>query len=149
MDVRRMAVREAAECLGISADGVRQRIRRGSLESEKDEIGRVYVWLYEPHTEDDERTIQRSDIEEELRERIRHLEELLERRDQEIRRTHQLLGETLSQLRALNPPEPPQEPPEQAGEVDVPGETTETEALTSEPRRGFWRRLFGGKRGRG
>jgi DNA primase len=42
---RRTTVREAAEELGISEDAVRQRIRRGSLESEKDDDGRIYIWL--------------------------------------------------------------------------------------------------------
>ena len=57
---RRVGVKQAAEVLGISSEGVRQRIRRGSLASEKDTDGRVYVFIdkdatngapYEPSTE--------------------------------------------------------------------------------------------------
>ena len=40
-----MDVKQAAEALGISSEGVRQRIRRGTLEADKDTDGRVYVWL--------------------------------------------------------------------------------------------------------
>src|SRR5215204_1393109 len=37
--------KQAAEMLGISSEGIRQRIRRGTLGSEKDTDGRVYVFL--------------------------------------------------------------------------------------------------------
>ena len=40
-----MDVKQAAEVLNISSEGVRKRIKRGSLEAEKDSDGKVYVWL--------------------------------------------------------------------------------------------------------
>jgi hypothetical protein len=40
-----LTVGEAAEILGTSVDIVRMRIRRGSVQSEKDSDGRVYVWV--------------------------------------------------------------------------------------------------------
>jgi excisionase family DNA binding protein len=42
---QRLTVQEAAEVLGTSVDAVRMRVRRGSLESEKDPDGRVQVWV--------------------------------------------------------------------------------------------------------
>jgi len=45
MTSQRLAVQEAAEVLGTSVDAVRMRVRRGSLASEKDPDGRVYVWV--------------------------------------------------------------------------------------------------------
>ena len=45
MTSRRLTVQEAAEVLGTSVDAVRMRVRRGSLESEKDPDARVYVWV--------------------------------------------------------------------------------------------------------
>jgi hypothetical protein len=42
---RRLTAQEAAEVLGTSVDAVRMRARRGSLLSEKDPDGRVYVWV--------------------------------------------------------------------------------------------------------
>jgi hypothetical protein len=42
---RRLTVQEAAEVLGTSVDAVKMRVRRGSLESEKDSDARVYVWV--------------------------------------------------------------------------------------------------------
>jgi excisionase family DNA binding protein len=43
MTSQRLTVQEAAEVLGTSVDAVRMRVRRGSLPSEKDSDGRVYV----------------------------------------------------------------------------------------------------------
>src|SRR3954470_7521294 len=44
----RFTVSEAAEILGITAEAVRQRVRRGTLPSERDEVGSVFVFLT-PH----------------------------------------------------------------------------------------------------
>jgi hypothetical protein len=43
--VRRMPLKEAAAVLGISKDAVRQRVRRDTLQADKGEDGRVYVYL--------------------------------------------------------------------------------------------------------
>src|SRR5215216_524524 len=51
MTSRRLTVQEAAEVLGTSVDAVRMRIRRGSIESEKDPDGRVHVWVNGDSTE--------------------------------------------------------------------------------------------------
>ena len=40
-----MPLKEAAAVLGVSKDAVRQRVRRGTLRSDKGEDGRVYVYL--------------------------------------------------------------------------------------------------------
>jgi excisionase family DNA binding protein len=48
---RRLTVQEAAEVLGTSVDAVRMRVRRGTLESEKDPDGRVHVWVNGDSTE--------------------------------------------------------------------------------------------------
>jgi len=40
-----MSTSEAASALGISPDAVRKRASRGLLDSEKDEGGRLYIWL--------------------------------------------------------------------------------------------------------
>jgi hypothetical protein len=96
--------------LGISPDGVRMRVTRGSMESEKDESGRVWVWLEPPHADPRDRNRggeQHSGTSEEvesLREQVGYLRSVIDQRDTELQRAHQLLGESLSQLRALSPP---------------------------------------------
>lgn len=99
-----MTIKEAGGHFGISPDGVRQRVRRGNLESERGDDGRVYVWVNTAVQNSDSVGERRTPVEDELRERIESLERQLERRDEEIQRAHQLLGEGLSQLRALNAP---------------------------------------------
>jgi excisionase family DNA binding protein len=51
MTSQRLTVQEAAEVLGTSVDAVRMRVRRGSLESEKDHDGRVHVWVHDDSSE--------------------------------------------------------------------------------------------------
>jgi len=45
MDRRRLDVKQAAQVLGVSTDAIHKRVRRGTLDSDKDEDGRVYVYL--------------------------------------------------------------------------------------------------------
>jgi chromosome segregation ATPase len=42
---RALTVADAAGALGITQDAVRKRIRRGTIQSEKDESGRIYVYV--------------------------------------------------------------------------------------------------------
>jgi hypothetical protein len=51
-DVRRVSVKEAARLLDTTEHAIRQRLYRGSLESEKDESGSVVVLLPEHLVED-------------------------------------------------------------------------------------------------
>ena len=53
---RRYTVNEAAEVLGISAEAVRARIKRGTLHKEKDADGTVYVRMNGDHTHPNDRT---------------------------------------------------------------------------------------------
>lgn len=164
MTIQRMSVREASEHLGIGPDGVRQRIRRGTLESEKDSDGKVYVWMDTAVREHDIVGVHRTGVEDELRERISSLERQLERRDEELQRAHQLLGESLSQMRALNAPATPAASPDEAGaepsertresheeppqrdenpDEGYPSDESTPESQTAS-RRPWWKRIFGG-----
>jgi len=96
-------VKQAAEALGISSEGIRQRIRRGSLESEKDTDGRVYVFIdeeaangtpYEPSTDD---VVLR------LENEVEFLRKELATRDAEIQRRDAVLLSLSEGLKALNP----------------------------------------------
>jgi excisionase family DNA binding protein len=41
----RVTIQEAAYRLGVKEDAIRKRIQRGSMQHEKAEDGRVYVWV--------------------------------------------------------------------------------------------------------
>jgi excisionase family DNA binding protein len=64
-DVRaeaRMSVEEAARNLGIKEESVRKRIRRGKMRSEKDEAGRLYVYVDASNTVPDEHVDEPEDL---------------------------------------------------------------------------------------
>jgi hypothetical protein len=141
---RRTTVAEAAEVLGISAEAVRGRIRRGTIPVVR-EGGAVYVLLDQAAdyrtTADQSRTTgdqpgDRTDmLIAELQDRVRSLEDA-------NRENRRIIAALTSRIPALEaPPEAPQSPEpgeEEQGRGTVP---TEPQASTSRP---WWRRLLGG-----
>jgi predicted ArsR family transcriptional regulator len=137
---RRVTVAEAAEALGISAEAVRMRIRRGTLQYERHE-GTVYVLLDADHTQHvADASIDRTDLLiAELQDRVRSLEEA----NRENRRIIAALTSRIPELEApstTRPPEGSQSATE--GRVEpTPSEPTEgPQESSSTP---WWRRIFG------
>jgi hypothetical protein len=128
-------------------DAVRSRIRRGSLDSDKGEDGRVFVWLVTDEADDKpESEIEGSRVlVEELRDRIEFLQRELERKDA-------ILLNMTEAMKAIGPPaqeEPLSEAPgapetatEQPGRVE-PQPAVEGTQEAAEPR-SWWRRVFRG-----
>src|SRR5918997_3848882 len=94
-DRRRVTVSEASEILGITAEAVRTRIKRGKLDSVKDPPGRtgtVYVLLQADQIRPNiDRTVQGQDqtldqtaLVETLREQVAYLQGVIATRDQEL-----------------------------------------------------------------
>ena len=89
-NLTRLTVAEAAVRLGVTQDAIRQRIRRDSIPHEKDDSGRVYVFLdptnadhdgvYEEY-HDDVRDRVRDALIDELRKQNDFLRAELERKD--------------------------------------------------------------------
>jgi excisionase family DNA binding protein len=127
MTSQRLTVQEAAEVLNTSVDAVRMRVRRGSLESEKDPDGRVYVWVGEDSSETKPRLDgEPSALISAKDETIRILTEQLEaerRANEENRRVIAALTSRIPELEAPASPEPP-------GAL----ETAAEETLRTEPR---------------
>ena len=140
-------VKQAAEVLGISSEGVRQRIRRGSLESEKYTDGRVYMWLDNGNAGSERRAYVGTDAsEDEVRTRlegeIEFLRQELATRDEEIRRRDAIMLNMTEGLKALNSPSEPRDarvtPAEDAGDGMTP------EQQESSQRRSWLCRFFFG-----
>jgi hypothetical protein len=144
---RRLTVAQAADQLGISVDAVRARIKRETIEHVR-EGGRVYVILGDDqdeasHDQDrDQDTDQgepspRDELIEELRDRVRYLEE-------ESRRKDHLLAAALERIPAIEAPASPEATgaPEtaaaEAGRGDIPPEEHHPVERPS-----WWRRFFG------
>ena len=96
----RVTVAEAAERLGISQDAVRQRIRRGTIEHERTQEGRLYVYLTPEDTKPDwvPYTVQKALVE--------HLQGENEFLRKELERKDHLLAAALERI-----PMAPEAPP--------------------------------------
>ena len=155
MTSQRLTVQEAAEILGTSVDAVRMRVRRGSLDSEKDPDGRVYVWVDDDSSEtklrpdgesnalisakDETIALLREQLEAE-REAHKEARRIIAGLVQRVPELEASPGEPApseeplraSETAAETPPGPPARPP--AG-----GEGSQTGSA-----RPWWRRVFGG-----
>lgn len=114
---RRLNARDAADALEISVDAVRMRARRGTLESEHDANGRLYVWL-----DTDEAQSESSALIDELRAHNATLREQLEAERQAHAEARRLLAAALERI-------PPQ--------LEAPSEARESPtSAADEPERG-------------
>jgi hypothetical protein len=95
-----MDVTSAAQRLGISSDAVRKRAKRGSLPSEKDAGGSLYIWLDDDQPDGSTPTQAHVDS---LEDQIAFLRAELERKDH-------LLAAALERIPAIEPPEAPGSP---------------------------------------
>lgn len=169
MDRDRVTVQEAARHLGVSEQAIRKRVKRGTMESDKEEDGRVYVYLDSvvDDVQDEVPNPNKDALISEMHSRIESLERQLERAEERERENRRLLAAALERIPAIEPPRaeaesPPEsrEWPETAASVsygtspeaaeeslhhapyDSPG--TPKEAEESLHRRSWWQRWFGG-----
>jgi hypothetical protein len=136
-ETHRVTIQDASRILRVSEGAIRKRVKRGTLAHEKDEDGRVYVYLNYgigegvdagmDEVSHPERDALRSEMVEELRDEVRYLREQLdhelERRSAEAERYQQIVraltqaNASLTEgLKALEPipEETPAEVPEDA-----------------------------------
>src|SRR5215212_1161477 len=127
----RLTIQEAAHRLGVSESAVRKRIKRGALQREKTEDGRVLVYM-EPSVPGAEevRTHERDALISEMQQRLALLERELDVRTEEIRRRDTIIMNMTEAMKALNPPAPEyssdaRESPESPGRTGELGELRE------------------------
>jgi predicted ArsR family transcriptional regulator len=133
---------EAARELGISTEAVRMRVRRGSLESSKDDQGRVVVWAVSDRTQSSQETARQPDeLVEALEDRIESLERSLEHERESSRRKDSIImqmAQRMPELEASEDATP--EPAEGSGGVTEEGSAGEPSARARRP---WWRRWLG------
>jgi hypothetical protein len=163
----RLTVDQAAANLGISTDAVRKRARRGSLESEKDSDGTVYVWLDDgPPRPDSGPPPQDSDTPDGAPggptptqahldfalAQMQYLQGVLDTRDRELAEMRRLLAGALERIPAVEPPQ--DTPPDAPASPKAASEDTGKGATREEPQEGasgrsdtpsWWRRIFLGE----
>jgi predicted site-specific integrase-resolvase len=117
--VRRTTVAEAAEVLGISAEAVRGRIRRGTLPVER-EGGKVYVLIESPpynRTTTDQPSDRTDALLAAYRDRVEDLREQLQVERQAHAEARRLLAAALERIPPqLEAPQEPSEAPQTASE---------------------------------
>jgi hypothetical protein len=141
----RLTLREASAQMGISKDALRQRIRRGTLQSDKGEDGRVYVYVDTSTVRDvypEDRADAVGPLADELRDRIRYLERQVEEERDARRRADTLLAQLMQRIPELEAPREAPESPDSPSPTDTPTEAPE-EAQEG-VQRPWWRRMFGG-----
>jgi hypothetical protein len=143
---RRTTVAQAAEILGISAEAVRGRVRRGTLPVER-ESGTVYVLLDrtsegrttagQPRTTVDQPDDRTGLLIAELQDRVRSLEEA-------NRENRRIIAALTSRIPAIEAPADERESPQTVGEEQ---ERVGPRPATSGPQESTWhrwrRRVFG------
>src|SRR5215212_3364143 len=127
----RLTIQEAAHRLGVSDSAVRKRIKRGTVQREKTEDGRVLVYM-EPSVlgAEEVRTPERDALISEMQQRLALLERELDVRTEEIRRRDTIIMNMTEAMKALNPPAPEDssetlESPESSGPTGGRGEVWE------------------------
>jgi hypothetical protein len=159
---KRYTVPEAAKVLDIGTDAVRKRIARGTIPHEKDDDGRVYVYLDTGHDKGHDAQGASPELVQSLREQIGYLQgvvatrdeelrtraEELRRRDQDLERRDRIIAALTERIpQALQPPQDERESPQR---VEEEPERAEPHPATVEAQEGvqrpWWRRVFGGSR---
>jgi excisionase family DNA binding protein len=167
--MERLTTDQAADRLGISVDAVRGRIKRGTLEHER-EGNKVYVLLEgeaydQSTTSSDESTDQArpAKLVEVLTDQVEHLREQLAEEREARRRADTIIAqlaqsneEQARTIRAIEAPNSEAARDEQNEGQETPGpgpegshtpdEAKPGEGTIERPRRGLWRRIFGGGR---
>jgi hypothetical protein len=134
-----LTIQQAARALGISEGAVRKRVKRGSLEHDKGDDGRVYIYLDAgdrrgvDEVQDAGVDPNNSALISQLRDEVAYLREENRRKDEIIMQQ----AMTMRQLSAASP----QEPPESSVAVEEPTERAEPHPTTSGPQESTWRRL--------
>lgn len=130
----RYTVPEAAELLGVSQDAVRKRITRYTIESERDEAGRVYVYLDEAETakaadQDNVPTLDSAALTSQMQARIDDLREQLEAEREANRENRRIIAGLTQRIPEINAPgRSPQAAQEQQEEAAEASTTQETPA---------------------
>jgi hypothetical protein len=145
-DLDRSTVAQAADALSISQDAVRKRIARGTIPHDRDESGRVYVYLSPSETvhKTDQDTMQDDATKTVQDAYIRSLEDQIAFLRRELERKDTILLNLTERIPELEAPSDPRESPQTVGEEP---ERAEPRPATVESQEGvqrpWWRRWFG------
>jgi hypothetical protein len=143
----RLTVAQAADALGISQDAVRKRIARRTISHDRDESGRVYVYLMPSETvhKTDQAAMWDAASKTVQDAYIRSLEGQISFLRHELERKDAILLNLTDRIPQLEAPPEARESPESPGPSDTSTEASPEaqEATEPRPRTPWWRRMFG------
>ena len=128
MDRTRLTIQEAARRLGVSEGAIRKRVNRGTLEHDRDEDGRIYVYLDGATrgvdgVQDEVSDPHNDALTSALREEVAFLRAELERRGDEGERYQRIIAglaqsnaDLSARIRELEAPETSEEQPQDDAE---------------------------------
>ena len=146
-DLDRLTVAEAADALIISQDAVRKRIARGTIPHDRDESGRVYVYLSSSETvrKTDQDIVQPDATKTVQDAYIRSLEDQIAFLRLELERKDTILLNLTERIPELEAPSEPRESPQTAEEQQGRGQPHPDAPDAQEGvQRPWWRRVLGG-----
>jgi len=146
-DLDRLTVAQAADALDISQDAVRKRIARGTIPHDRDDSGRVYVYLSPSETihKTDQDTMQDDATKTVQDTYVRSLEDQVAFLRRELERKDAILLNLTERIPELEAPSEARESPETVEEEPETEEPRTATVEAQEPiRRPWWRRVFGG-----
>ena len=147
-DLDRLTVAQAADALSISQDAVRKRIARGTIPHDRDDSGRVYVYLPPSETvhKTDQDIIQDDATKTVQDAYIRSLEDQIAFLRRELERKDAILLNLTERIPELEAPSEPRESPETVEEAPYRAEEPRpaTGAAQEGAQRRWWQRWFGG-----
>jgi hypothetical protein len=124
MGRQRHDVRDAASILGISPEAVRKRAHRGTLPSEKDEDGHLYVYLDEVQDTGQDGGMAPTQAHlDSLQEQVDFLRRELSTRDEELAEMRRIVAGLVQRIPAIEAPTEARESPETASEEEGKGST--------------------------
>ena len=143
---QRVTVPEAAELLGITAEAVRMRIKRGTLRSER-RGGRVFVLLGpdQPTERTSEGPGESGTLTSQMQDRIDSLERQLEEANERDRENRRIIAALTSRIPAIEAPPDERESPQTVEDASEGAEPPPDRPGAQEgAQRPWWRRVLGG-----
>jgi hypothetical protein len=146
-DLDRLTVAQAADALNISQDAVRKRIARGTIPHDRDESGRVFVYLAPSETiHKTDQDIQQDTASKTVQDAyIRSLEDQIAFLRRELERKDGILLNLTERIPQLEAPSEAREAPQTAEEEPERAELRPTTGEAQDDvQRPWWQRWFGG-----